>query len=87
MHPDDRQFLLDQFASIRVEMATKSDIEELATYVQRGFTDVTIRLTHLDERLIRVEDSTDLLVRSNFQGQVDHLRDDMRLVKTKLGMV
>lgn len=82
MHPDDRKFLLEQFASLRAEMglmATKADLEELATYVQRGFSDVTLRL-------VRVEESVDFLVKRDFQGQIDHLRDDMRLVKTRLGM-
>lgn len=75
-----------EFDTIRVEMAAKEDFESLAEITSNAFADVTERFTTLETKISTIDTKVDTLVRFNHQHQIDVLRDDMRIVKTKLGL-
>lgn len=47
---------------------------------------MTERFVGLETKVTEIDTKVDTLIRFNHQHQIDILRDDMRIVKTKLGI-
>lgn len=95
MNQDDRQFIVEQLGALRGEMATKADIASLKSDLESISDDLVslglavasrFELVATKADLARVEEKVDLILRLDFQTQIDRLRDDVRLLKTKVGL-
>lgn len=95
MNHDDRQFIVEQLGTLRGEMATKADIAAVRADLESLTEDLSslgeavgghFELVSTKADLDRVESQLEVLLRVDFQSQIDRLRDDVRLLKTKVGL-
>lgn len=61
--------------------ATKRGFDEMTKNMNDGFKEVNGRLDKVEERLDQIDGFV-----TNHSNRIDRLADDMRLVKTKVGM-
>ena len=64
----------------------RGNIESLAEITSKAFTGMTNRFVTLETKVGEIDTKVDTLIRFDHQHQIDVLRDDMRVVKTKLGI-
>ncbi len=97
-----KEFFVEQFDSFRTDVKKEfglvraetkegfdevhKEIAELTERTSSAFTGMTEQFIALETRVADIDTKVDTLVRFNHQHQIDVLRDDMRIVKTKLGI-
>jgi hypothetical protein len=95
MNQEDRQFIVEQLGALRGEMATKADVASLKADLESLSDDLVslgqavasqFELVATKADLARVEEKVEQVLRLDFQSQIDRLRDDVRLLKTKAGL-
>lgn len=64
----------------------REDIESLAEMTSRSFTAVNLDFVRLETRVNSLDNKVDDFVSIDYRGQIDVLRDDMRVIKTQLGI-
>lgn len=82
----DLESLRKEFDSLREKMATKEDIESLAEMTSRSFTTVALDFVRLEAQVHTLEEKIDTFVDIDYRGQIDVLRDEVRVIKTRLGI-
>jgi hypothetical protein len=91
----DLESLRKEFDLLHTEMVTKTDfnrevssiredIESLAEMTSRAFTTVNLDFVRLETRVNSLDKKIDDFVSIDYRGQIDMLRDDMRVIKTQL---